>query len=236
MTKLDAAAEVERERVRIPVGDDALAGELAYAPRQPLFAAALVNPHPHMGGSMANNLIVTLARVLAEAGGATLRFDYRGVGESDGTRLNLHESLARFWQTGYAPEDLLMIADARAALDWMRHIVDAPLVVVGYSFGAYAAVEALDEDPAALVLISPTVARHDFAGLCDRAAPTLVVFSDNDFATPADVTRRWAARLRQPVMERCFTGAAHFFRGRERAVADACAGFVRSVLRRTEAA
>lgn len=228
---------ITRERIRIPVAELSLAAELAYPEREPKFASVLVNPHPHMGGSMENNLITMLAAKLA-SGGVTLRFDYRGVGESDGTRLNLAESLGQFWRTGHAPEDPLMIDDARAAIRWIGADIPRALVVIGYSFGAYAAVQAIGQAPAALVLISPTITQHDFSRLVALpcAVPTLLIYSDNDFATPPERTRQWAARLPFPVVERCYSGAEHFLRGREADVAACCGEFIASTLRVKEAA
>src|SRR5262245_12832064 len=100
-------AQITLERVRIPVADGQLSGELAYPDGPPAFASVIVNPHPHMGGSMHNNLVTALADRVASHG-VTRRFDYRGVGESDGTRLDLADSLGEFWKTGKAPEDPLM--------------------------------------------------------------------------------------------------------------------------------
>jgi alpha/beta superfamily hydrolase len=218
------------ELVRIPVENGTLAAELAYPDDRPAFAAVIVNPHPHMGGSMQNNLVTALAERLAETG-VTLRFDYRGVGESDGTRLDLADSLGQFWRTGNAPEDPLMVEDARAAIRWLGSNIDAPLIAIGYSFGAYAAVRALDDDPAALILVSPTITQHDFKSLDARQMPTLVIFSDNDFATPAVRTWAWASQLPFPVLLKCCAGAEHFFRGQETSVSDCCAAFIESTVR-----
>jgi uncharacterized protein len=228
---------IVREQVRIPVMHGSLAGELAYhSSQRPRFAAVLVNPHPHMGGSMQNNLIAALATGLAAAGGATLRFDYRGVGQSDGTHLDLTRSLAEFWQSGHAPEDPLMIDDARAAMEWMRGTVHAPTIVVGYSFGCYAAVHALRASPDALILISPTISQHDLTRLAEFSPRTLVLHSDNDFATPADATRSWVSQFDFPIVSICYSGAEHFFRGRENGVIADCTRFVDSAMATMEVA
>ena len=228
---------VVRELVKIAAGNASLAGELAYPEsRSPRFAAVLVNPHPHMGGSMQNKLIAALATGLADAGGATLRFDYRGVGQSDGTQLDLAESLAEFWRRGQAPEDPLMVEDARAAIDWMSKTVDAPSVVVGYSFGSYAAVQALRAAPDGLILISPTLAQHDLSPIAELSPRTLVLYSDNDFATPGTVTRGWAWQFDFPIVSICYRDAEHFFRRREQTVVSDCLRFINSALAAAEAA
>jgi len=231
------AQNIVREQIRIAVSGGSLAGEFAYPDSaRPRFAVVLVSPHPHMGGSMQNNLIAALAPGLAAHGAATLRFDYRGVGQSDGTHFDLVQSLAQFWQRGHAPEDPLMIEDARAAMEWIRGTVAVPSIVIGYSFGAYAAVQALRESPDAMILISPTIVQHDLQRIAELAPRTLVIHSDNDFATPVEQTRRWASQFDFPVASICYSGAEHFFRGRENEVTADCSRFIESALAATEAA
>lgn len=231
-----AAGKIVREQVRIPIGAASLAGELAYPECQRLRTGiVLVSPHPHMGGSMQNNVIASLAMRLAVSGAATLRFDYRGVGQSDGTQLDLTASLAEFWQRGSAPEDPLMIEDVGAAIDWIQSIV-ARIVIVGYSFGCYSTVQAMQASPAALILISPTIVQHDFARLNRFAPPTLVIYSENDFATPAARTQDWMAQLDFPVASKCYAAAEHFFRGLEDDIAADCIAFLTATLGAMEAA
>ncbi|MEP0841427.1 MAG: hypothetical protein HRF43_01795 [Phycisphaerae bacterium] len=214
-----------QEAVRIEGPRGPLAGALAYTEDAALAACLLVNPHPHMGGRMSNNLIARLAAELPSAGLIALRFDYAGVGESPGEPIDLYASMARFWATDTAPEDPLMIEDARAAAGWLRSQAGLPVGLVGYSFGAYAAASIADADTIGLAMISPTLTRHDFSTLAACAAPKLVVYSDDDFATPADATQRWAGSLPNLRGAHRLAGGNHFFRGQEDRVADLCRRF-----------
>ena len=214
-----------REKVKIPASDGALAGELTYPFEGTTFAALIVNPHPHMGGRTGNRLLVQLAEALADGGGVVLSFDYSGVGESDGPRVDVAESMSQFWKTGSAPEDPRMVDDAHHAIAWMTKTTTLPLMVVGYSFGAYAATLALTDAVDALVLISPTIKQHDFARLQSQSLAKLVVYSDNDFATPQSNLETWLTEFPQPLETCRIPSGDHFFRGHENAVANACLSF-----------
>jgi uncharacterized protein len=216
--------EIIRERVSIVGPQGALAGELAYPTGCPRYACAIFNPHPHMGGSAANPLIAAVAAAVAESGGVSLRFDYAGVAD-------VIASMAAFWETGRAPEDPTMVADAMAAVQWLRRAVgEMPLTLVGYSFGAFVAAECVqDAGPAALAVISPTLVQHDFSSLLrPDCPPLLVVYSDNDFATPLARTQAFVASTSCPVRPHLVRGGEHFFRGVERPVAEVIAGFFES--------
>lgn len=218
-------AELTTETVRISAAGGMLAGKLTYPFDDTSFASLIVNPHPHMGGRTGNRVLVRLAEVLAGQGGVVLSFDYSGVGESDGSRIDIAESMSRFWQTGSAPEDPRMIDDTRQATAWITEATKLPLMLVGYSFGAYAATLALTDNVGALVLISPTVKQHDFLALQRRMIAKLIVYSDNDFATSQSDMEIWTKDLPQPLETCCLPGGDHFFRGQEDAVANACRDF-----------
>ena len=213
------SSEVLTERVFFPGPAGRLAGELAYPVKaSPRRACLLVNPHPYMGGRMGNNVVTRLAAGLPEADTITLRFDYAGVGESErdpARPVDVARSMSEFWATGRAPEDPGWIEDARAALCWLHEQAPAPLVLIGYSFGAHVAATILDDRVRELVLVSPTPARHDLSSVRTRTCPKLIIYSDNDFATPAEVTERWVAGLPEPKRAVRISGAEHFFRGAE---------------------
>ena len=196
------APAIIRERLRVG-GFDA---ELAYpADVEPSGAVAIVPPHPHMGGTMNNNLVAALAGLLATTR-ITLRFNYS-------TAVDAPASLAAFWATGHAPEDPRLIDDASAAIGTLRVLTGVEPAVVGYSFGAFAAWTLDYAGP--LVLVSPTLTRHDFAG---RRSPMLVVYSDNDFATPRDASERFCDA--QACDRQLVPGGQHFYRGSEAFLAD----------------
>lgn len=231
---IPCSADITREVVRIDASGAQLEGELAYGGATPEFSVVIMSPHPFMGGSIHNALVAALAAQLAEAGAATLRFGYRS---ASGSRTsNLAESMAQFWKTGQAPDDPAMHDDGAAVIEWMRRAVAAPLAVVGYSFGAHVAAMAVPGDALALVLISPTLTRHDYdlaarrLKSLPRAIPTQVIYSDNDFATPGEAVEAWLGASGIHAAARCIRGGEHFFRGREREIASDVSEFVRAVL------
>ena len=211
-------------------GPRRLAGELAYTVEPPLATCLLINPHPYMGGRMDNNVIAHLASALSAARIATLRFDYAGVGSSEGQAIDVLSSMAAFWQTGHAPVDALMIEDAASSLNWLRAQHHAPLFVAGYSFGAYVAMQIAPADCAGIALISPTVKHHDFSSPSATGVPTLVISGDNDFATDATTLARWLDALSAPKRVRHIVGGQHFFRGLEQEVAREAIAFFKDIL------
>lgn len=227
--------EVHREHVWISGPRGRLAGEIAYGEGASVGAALLLSPHPYMGGRMSLPLLARLAEALASRDIVALRFDYGGVGESEGPPVQIGEAMERFWRTGSAPEDPEMLEEARAARHWLVRNADDRMALVGYSFGSFLAATLHDADASALVMIAPTIARHDYSGLCNEGTPTLIVYGDGDFATTDDDLQSWARRLPGPSEIRHFPSGDHFFRGMEPEIASTCADFVaRSVLHREE--
>lgn len=215
-----------RESVQIDGPRGRLAGELVYAAERPVATCLLVNPHPHMGGRMGNPLITRLAEALPAAGALVLRFDYAGVGDSEGGDIDVYASMRDFWATGTTPEDAMMIEDARAAARWLCAQLAEPLILIGYSFGAYAAAQLIGPQTQGLILISPTIERHDFSPVIESLVPKLIIHGHDDFATPSAATEEWAAML-PAVWRVCgLAEGDHFFRGQEDRVASLCAMFV----------
>src|SRR5690606_755555 len=102
----------------------------------PFPAAAVCHPHPLYGGDMNNYVVVAVCQALADAGIASLRFNYRGVGDSEGE-----------YGDGLGER-----TDAAAALAYLRQLAQADqdrMGIVGYSFGATVALAAADERVAA---------------------------------------------------------------------------------------
>jgi alpha/beta superfamily hydrolase len=166
---------------------------------------------------MRNNVVRALGDGLAQMGLLTLRFDYRGVGRSQGQHLDVARHLAEFWRTSHAPGEMDFWQDVQGAAEFVRQ--SAPglaLALVGYSFGcALLPYIQPQEDLAALALIAPTVAKHNYYSFISVNRPTLVIASDDDFATDAELLENWFGSLsmpRQLVRQRCDN---HFFRGHE---------------------
>jgi alpha/beta superfamily hydrolase len=219
------------ESVRFPAGPYWLEGELAYddagAPQGGLLIAG---PHPLLGGHMDNNVVRGLGDGLARRGLVTLRFNYRGVGASEGPPVETAAHLARFWETSRVPDEEHHVDDLAAALDYLRSAAgdELPLALVGYSYGcsllprlASGAVTAHRCEPhrravtAPLILIAPTVGTHDYGGFEGLANPKLVVAPDGDFAADAGRLLGWFDGLREPKQLLRPRLDSHFFRGHE---------------------
>jgi alpha/beta superfamily hydrolase len=207
------------EAVQFSAGPYRLEGELAYPETAaPWGAAVLAGPHPLLGGNMHNNVVRSLGDGLAERGLATLRFNYRGVAGSQGPRVDVASHLAQFWQTSRVPAEQDFPIDLDGAIAFLRDAVGqaVPLAVIGYSFGcALAPQSRWRDDLSALVLIAPTVDRHDYSPHAELSLPLLVIASEDDFASDAGRLRRWFDGLsapRQLVQQRLDD---HFFRGYE---------------------
>jgi hypothetical protein len=165
-------------------------------PAVPRGTALLCHPHPQHGGTMDNKVVMTLARAFVQLGYTSVRFNYRGVGESAGT-----------WAHGHGEVD-----DALAVIDALS-TPGLPLVLGGFSFGGYVASQAaarLPEGQGAerLVLVAP--AARNFP-LPPVPPDTLVVHGEVDDVVPLAAVLDWARPQSLPIT--LVPGAGHFFHG-----------------------
>ncbi len=159
--------------------------------------AVVAHPLPTMGGTMENKVVTTLAKTFAELGFATLRFNFRGVGESAG----------EFDSGNGEVEDLL--AAVQHAKDAFGHL---PVILAGFSFGGYVAARAshhLHPLPHKLVLIAPAVGRFAMPAVAHNA---LVIHGEQDEVIPLADALDWARPHHLPIV--VFPEAGHFFHGR----------------------
>ena len=193
---------VREERLTIGPATRALEAMLTL-PAAPLAGAVVAHPHPEYGGTMDNTVVVAIAEALADAGMAVLRFNFGGVGRSTG----------RF--TGGPGE----IEDVRVALGGLaQRLPDLSLALVGYSFGAWAALGAaagMIGQVRQLVAVGPPLAFLDWSMLGTTSLPVTFVVGDRDQFCPPD---RLAAVLESSgnrIACRRLGGADHFLVGRE---------------------
>jgi alpha/beta superfamily hydrolase len=186
-------------------------------------ALLLCHPHPQMGGTMNAPLLLALRDRLVAAGWGVLRFNYRGIGSSEGDS-----------GTGGAEE-----GDARGALARLREACPgAPLVAGGWSFGAGVAIRILSPEPdlEACVAIAPSVRGKDDVTIpvppasdIQTNVPILVVCGErDDQVSPADA-RAWAEDVPSARYVE-MPGANHFFWGRYDQLADTVASFLDEIL------
>ena len=161
----------------------------------PRAIAVVAHPLPTMQGTMENKVVTTLTKTFAELGFVALRFNFRGVGASEGV----------YDQGNGEVEDA--IAVARYALN---EYGDLPLILSGFSFGGYVQARAAQSlHPRRLVLIAPAVGRFSMP---DVPPDTLVIHGDQDEVVPLDAAMRWAQPQHLPIV--IMPGAGHLFHGR----------------------
>ena len=197
------------ERVSITADGLRLEGRLAVPRAVPLAvsqaaqrAVVLCHPHPQYGGTMDNPVVRAAAGRLQSAGVATLRFNFRGVGGSEGSHANgVGECI-----------------DARAAVDFLAERSAVRRVTLGgYSFGAMIALRVGHQHPGVdrLAAIAPPLSMFDldFIGGCDK--PKLFLVGDRDQFCPYEVFRHAIDALPPPKTTECLAGADHFLIGFE---------------------
>ncbi len=157
------------------------------------------HPHPLHGGTLDNKVVYTLARALHDLGIPTVRFNFRGVGASEGA-----------FADGIGETE-----DALAAVAWGRtRWPAAEPWLLGFSFGAAVAIRAAAQAGARrLVTVAPAVGRV----ATDRATPAcpwLLIQGDADDVIDAGAVIAWASGLTPAPQVRVLRGAGHFFHGR----------------------
>ena len=160
--------------------------------------AVVCHPLPTEGGTMHNKVVTMAARALRECGATTVRFNFRGVGRSEG----------RF-DEGQGEAD-----DLRAVVAWARaQHPGKTLWLAGFSFGAYVAYRlAADLQPGLLLSIAPPVGRSwDFADIRHPGCPWLVIQGEADEIVDAQAVKAWAEAQRPPPELVLMPDTSHFF-------------------------
>lgn len=160
-------------------------------------AVVICHPHPLFGGTMRNKVVYWIARAFEDMGHPVLRFNFRGVDQSEGA-----------WDAGDGESD-----DAAAALDWIaeKH-PDVPLWLAGFSFGCYAGLKAAvnDERVERMFAVAPAVNLWDFSFMRTESRPLMVIHGSADELVPHDMVSAWVELL-DSVEYHEIEGAGHFF-------------------------
>lgn len=192
---------------------------LLSAPAQEARGLALIcHPHPLFGGAMNNKVVYSLASSALKAGLYALRFNFRGVGRSGG----LHD------EGRGETQDVVQLA---RLLQLQRP--GLPLLLAGFSFGAFVALRAAAElRPQALISIAPPFGKY-FGGAplpVHPACPWLVVHSRDDEVVSYEETREMLAHYDPPPQLVSVDGAGHFFHGRLHDISGAVQPFLQQHL------
>ncbi len=204
---------MKEERVTFKSGDLTLEGMIAYPDGAgPHRAAAVCHPHPLYGGSMYNNVVDAVLEALHARGFATLRFNFRGVGQSEGD-----------FDNGKGEAE-----DAIAAIRFLitqKSVRAADAVLAGYSFGATTAVRAAPgvEEVTAIVTVALPLGVIDPSALGTITKPIVLLAGDQDSYCPANHLAALAERLGPSAQLKIIPGADHFFGGREHEITAALA-------------
>jgi uncharacterized protein len=157
--------------------------------------ALVAHPHPQQGGTLDNKVVQTLAKTFFALGYVSVRFNFRGVGKSEGD-----------FDDGVGET-----ADALAALAYAkRRFGEIPVVLAGFSFGSFVQTRvAATLTAERMVFVGPAVTRF-----ADSAVPpdTIVIHGEEDDVVPLAAVLAWARPQGLPVV--VFPGCGHFFHGR----------------------
>ena len=165
----------------------------------PRGVAVIAHPHPLHGGTLTNKVVQTLARAFVLAGWTAVRFNFRGVGRSEGTYDEGRGEL----------DDLLTVVRAQAP--------DGPLCLSGFSFGAFitshaAAQLQAQRDVQRLVLVGTAASRFSVAPVpSELHLRSLVIHGELDDTVPLPSVMDWARPQQLPVL--VVPGGGHFFHG-----------------------
>jgi len=160
-------------------------------------AVVICHPHPQFGGTMRNKVVYWMARAFENLGHPILRFNFRGVEQSEGN-----------WDEGLGEAD-----DAATALDWMheKH-PEVPLWLAGFSFGCYAGLTAAHQDSRVkrMFAVAPAVNLWDFSFMRNETRPLKVIHGTIDELVPHEMVSAWVELL-DSVEYHEIDGAGHFF-------------------------
>lgn len=207
-----------------------LEGILTYQDDMPAAPAILLcSPHPNLGGDMDNNVVTGLAKVSAEMGFMSLRFNYRGVGNSDCHEKDIAQKY-QYWDASLSDGTYSdAVADTRAALAFLSAQTDARngVFIAGYSFGAVMGSivggDTASVNSFASISMPFGVYSVNFLSGCNK--PKLCIYSQKDFATTVDETIKGFAQIPSPKILELIEGSDHFYRDQETLIAQKVCSF-----------
>ena len=183
----------------------------------PRYAALVCHPHPLYGGTMHNKVVFKVAQSLQMLGMPALRFNFRGVGRSIGT-----------YDEGRGEMD-----DVRFALEFLsRRYPGLPVILGGFSFGAYVALRVAAIDDRVQAMIGLGVPARMFEGeyLLGSHKPKLIIQGTKDELAPYALAVQWFEHVPAPKSLVAVQGADHFFQGHLDEVQAIIIAFVHNVM------
>ncbi len=192
---------MREEKVFVPSDGMELEGLLSIHEALPVKGGAIFcHPHPQYGGDMHNPVIAAAVGAASQEGFSTLRFNFRGVGESGGA-----------YGEGIGEGE-----DVKAVVEYLSSKLNGsnpPLVLLGYSFGAWAGLPGAVQDRRikGMVGIAPPLEMYNFGFLKGCEKRKLFIVGSRDFFCPAPLLNTWYQQLEEPKSLTIIPGADHFF-------------------------
>ena len=180
--------------------------------------ALILHPSPQHGGSMNNKVVYTLFHTFVKRGFAVLRFNFRGVGRSQGVFTKGEGELS----------------DAAAALDWLQAYYQnsRECWIAGCSFGAWIGMQLLMRRPeiTGFISVAPPANMYDFTFLAPCPSSGLVLTGEKDEIVPYESVRKLVEKLNQQrdinVLHEVVPGANHFFQAKLEEMDESVTGYL----------
>jgi len=180
--------------------------------------ALILHPHPKAGGQMNNPVAVQLFHLFMKRGFSVLRFNFRGVGRSQGE-----------FDGGIGE-----LADAATALDWLQSTNPAASQcwVAGYSFGAWIGMQLLMRRPEieGFISIAPQPNTYDFSFLAPCPSSGLIIHGDADKVAPPKDVQGLVDKLHTQkgitITQKTLPGANHFFANDSELLIEECSDYL----------
>lgn len=210
---------MRQERITFPSGELSLEGVCHLAQGNGPFPGVVVcHPHPLYGGSMDNSVVIAVCQALCDKGIVALRFNFRGVGRSEG----------KLAGEG-TPDD---VSSALSFVASMKEVDAKRLGICGYSAGAIAAFSKtpLDDRVKAIAAISPPLSMAHLEGLSAYLGPKMVISGELDNFTSQQDLERFTVTLNEPKECHVIPGVDHFWWGYESELGGNVASFFAKAL------
>jgi uncharacterized protein len=209
---------MKEEPIRFSSAELTLEGMIARPSSKVQRGAIVCHPHPLYGGSMFNNVVESALEAMWRLGWATLRFNFRGVGQSEGEHSG-----------GSGEAD-----DAAAAVRFLAaELASAPqtIALAGYSFGAMAAMNAASKLPdlCGLILIALPLRIAQADGLKHLKMPIVLAAGDHDDYCPPAQLQALQQVLGSHAQLKIINGADHFFGGYETELSEGLEAMLRNI-------
>tara|TARA_A100001037_G_C15080231_1_gene603858 strand:- start:649 stop:1296 length:648 start_codon:yes stop_codon:yes gene_type:complete len=184
--------------------------------------AVVLHPHPLHGGNMNNRVVYTLYNAFADSGFSVLRFNFRGVGRSQGS-----------YDSGAGE-----LSDAAYAFDWLQQVNTTSNLcwIGGYSFGALIAMQLMMRRPEieGFVSVAPPADSEDFSFLAPCPSSGTIIHGENDTNVPVESVKKLASKLdgqkNISVLFQSIKGTDHFFKDKIEELSSAASTYIQGAL------